>query len=82
MAIIKKEIDYAKEVGDVGLALEGLLQAIKQKKTLGEIIALELPLVVAAVDGVAQISDELTANRGAAIRTMGYHTGGLVDAII
>lgn len=82
MAIESKSLPYAKEVGDVGVALKTLVADIKAKKSLSEIAADALPKVMAAVDGVGDIDDEVAANRGAAIATMGYHTGEIVDALL
>ncbi len=82
MAIVKKEVDYAQEIGDVGEALEGLVKDIKAKKPIAEIAASSLARVVKAVDGIDQADEEVLKNRAAAIKTMGYHTGGIVDAIL
>jgi len=82
MGIQKKEIDYAKEIGDVMIAVNNLAASIRQKKPLAEIMATELPLVVSAIDNCQDIPNEAKANRKVFIQTIGYHTGEMVDALI
>lgn len=78
MAIVKKEIDYAKEIGDVGAALEELVRVIKDKAPWNE----AMDEVVAAIEGVSDIDDELEADPDAAYRTMGYHSAGMVNKLL
>lgn len=78
MSIVKKEIDYAKEIGDVFLLVEEVIKVIKKK---GDYMSL-IDELVAAVDGVSGVEDELKANQKAAIQTASYHLGAVVDALI
>lgn len=82
MAIEKKELDYAKEVGDVGVLLAELVEDLRAKKPAETVLAENIQNLVAAIDKVDQVDDEMKANRKAALATIGYHTGELTDAII
>ena len=73
--IIKKEIDYAKEIGEVFVLVEGIVSAIKNKDDYMTL----LPKLVSAVEGVPDVDDEFEQNRKAAIQTATYHVGGVVD---
>lgn len=76
--IVKKEVDYAKEIGEV-VSLSGkLIKTIKEK---GDYAAV-LPDLILAVEGVSNIDDEFKSNRQAALATVGYHAGELVDALL
>lgn len=82
MAVQKKELDYAKEVGDVGVALEKIVRDIRQEKQIGDIVSGSLQSLIDAVAGADQMDDEMKANRKAAFATMGYHTGEITDALL
>lgn len=82
MAIVQKEIAYAKEIGDVGVALEALLADIVAKKSVAVIAADSFQKLIDAVNGVDQVGAEVQVDRSAALHTMGYHLGGLVDALM
>lgn len=78
MAIIKKEIDYAKEIGDVFELVEGIVKTIKEKGDYMEL----LPKLISAVEGVGEIDDEFEASKKAAIQTALVHAGSIVDILI
>jgi hypothetical protein len=80
--IVEKNLKVAKEVSDVGEALVGIVKAFRAGKPVQEVAVGELPKVLAALDGVDQIDDELKADRKVALATLGYHTGELADAIL
>lgn len=82
MALVKKEMDYAKELGDVGEALEFLVAEIKAKKPITEIVAGGFQKLMDAVSGVEQVKEELALNRDAAVRTLCYHVGGLANKLL
>ncbi len=82
MAIKKREIEYAEEVDEVGLAVAELIRDIRAKKPIAAIAAENLTNVVKAVEGAEQVDDELEANRRVALQTMGYRTGDMVDALL
>lgn len=63
--IEKKEIDYAKELGDIFDLVGQILMAIKNKTGYEALI----PALITAVDGIGQIDDEFKANLKAAINT-------------
>ena len=77
MAIEKKEVEYAKEIGDVFVAVESMIADLKAKKPLAEIAAGNLGKLMTAVEGADQMDDEAQANAAAAYGTVGYHTGRL-----
>lgn len=82
MAIVQKQVAYAQEIGDVGVALETLLGDIMAKKPIAVIAADSFQKLVAAVEGVDQVGAELAADRVTCMHTMGYHVGGLVEALL
>ncbi len=82
MSIQKKELDYAKETGDVMVLAAALVADIKAGKTLPEISGDVLPKFMEAVSAADQIPAEEKASRKAVLATIGYHTGELADALI
>lgn len=78
MGIEKKEVEYAKEIGEVCSLTTEIVATIKKK---GDYMAL-MPKLVAAVDGVSEVDDEFKSDRKAALATVGYHSGELVDALL
>lgn len=82
MAIVKKEIDYAKELGDVGVLLEGLIRDIRAKKDAGQIAAGNLQKLIDVIQGVELLDDEVRENRRVALQTLGLHLGDIVDAVL
>lgn len=77
-----KSLPYAKEIGDVGVALSGLVSDIKAKKSVTEIVGGSLQNLIAAVDGVEKIDDEIAADPKVAFATMGYHSGEIAGALL
>lgn len=65
MAIVKTEIEVAKELGEVFDLVGAILIAIKNKTGYESLI----PALITAVDGVGQLDDEFKANLKAAINT-------------
>ena len=82
MGILKKEIEFAKEVDDVLVLLNTLVADIKAKKTAAEIAGDCLLKLKEAVDGVTGIKDELAANKEVVFETIGYRTGELTKTLI
>ena len=80
--IASKQVEYAKEVDDVLVAVVSLVKEIRSGKSIGEIAAGSLGKVMDAVGGVAEIDDELRDNRTVAMQTIGYRTGELAAAIL
>ena len=80
--IVKKELDYAQEVGDVGVLLAELVADLRAKKSASAVMGENIQNLMNAIDKVDQVDDEMKANRKAALATIGYHTGELTDAII
>lgn len=78
MAIVKKEIDYAKEIGDVFVLVEEIVKVIKAKGNYTELF----DELIAAVEGVQNAGDEFELNKKASIQTATFHVGGIVDALI
>jgi hypothetical protein len=81
MAIETKQIEYAKETGDVMVAVIELVKDIKAGKSLAELGAENLTNLIAAVSGADQIPAEAT-HRAAILQTIGLHTGQLADALL
>lgn len=82
MGLQKREEEYAKELDDVGYALVELVKDIKAKKPVAEIAGENLPNLMNALNGMDQLDDELDQHRAVALRTLGAHLGGLVDALL
>lgn len=78
MGIEKKEVEYAKEIGDVVAFFPKLLAAIKKKEDYTAL----MPALISAVDKVTEVDDEFKANRKAALATVGYHSGELIDVLL
>lgn len=82
MSIVKKELDVAEQVDEVGELVEELVRDIRAGKGAAEIAAENLPLLMKALEKIDEVDDEVLANRAVALRTIGYRLGGLTDAII
>lgn len=82
MAIVKKESEYAKELSEVMDLVINLVDDIKAKKSIAEIGSENLPLLVAAVDGLSSIDDELVENRKVALETIGSKLGDLIEVFL
>jgi len=82
MAIIKREIDVAKEADDVMIFVVELVKDIKAKKAVGEIVSGSLNNLITAIDGVAGVKEEIAANREVVVETVGYRSGELINALI
>jgi len=82
MSIINKNLAYAKEIGDVGIAVRELVKSIKEKQSLGVIMGTNLPTLITAVEGADKMDDETRENAQAAYATMGYHSGESVAILL
>lgn len=76
--IEKKEINYAKEIGDVLDLIKALVVTIKTK---GDYTALVAPLVT-AIAGIDQVDDEFKADIEASINTITIGANGIVWALV
>jgi len=82
MSVVKKELDYAKECGDVMVLFRDLAEDIRAGKSAGELAAENLPGLMAAITGAQNIGDEVEQSRRAVMATVGYHAGELTDALL
>ncbi len=82
MAIEKREVEIAKEVDDVAKLLVDLVKDIKDGKDVAAITSENLPGLIAAIDGVNQVSAEIASNRKAVLSTVGARAGELADAFL
>lgn len=80
--IQQKQIDYAKEVDDVMVALVGLVSDIKAHASAGTIATDAFQNVIAAVSGLSQLSVEIAANKKVCMETVGYRVGDLASALL
>jgi len=78
MAIEKKELDYAKEAGDVMNLVVEVVKHFKAKKSLGEAAEL-MDELMAAVSGIDQLDDEWKENRMAVVNAVYCGASELVD---
>lgn len=81
MAIEKKEIDFAKELGDVMALLTEIVKHFKAGKKPAELPEL-LDELVTAVTGIDQLDDELKENQKAAIATVLLGANDIVDIFL
>lgn len=80
MAVEKIEIEVAKEAMDVMDLIIVLAKDIKAKKSVTEIGADALPKLMAAMQGIDGIKDEVAT--AAFSRTIGLKFGELIDALV
>ena len=66
MAIEKKEIDFAKETDDVMKLVVELVKTIKEKGDYANL----LDELIAAINGIDEVSDEYKSNLKAVINTV------------
>lgn len=78
MAIEKKEIEYAKEIGDVLVLVKEIVKTIKEKKDYTAL----LPALISAVDGATNIDEEVKENKAAVAGTVSYHLGEIAGLFI
>lgn len=82
MSVQIKQVEYAKEVDDVLVAIVHIVSEIKAGKSIVDLGASALPKLIDAVGGVDQVSEEVILHRKVALQTVGYRTGELADAIL
>jgi len=68
VAIQEKTVKYAKELDDVGVLLVSLVETIKEKKD----VTSNVDELIAAINGIDQVDDEIRENLRVAMQTMGY----------
>ena len=78
--IEKKELDYAKEAGDVVKLLVAIAEHFKMGKSVAESYDL-LDEVMAALKGMDQIDDEYEVSKSAVLGTILYETSALVEIL-
>lgn len=82
MAIQKKEVEYAKEIGDVMVLIVELVKDVKAKKAMSELMSENLPHLINAIGGVDQVPAEIAEHKVVALQTVGLHIGELAAAIL
>jgi len=82
MPVLERMEQYAKETDDVGLLLVDLVAKIKSGTPLAELVALEFPNFVNAIQGATDIPGEITGNQGVALRTIGARMGELTEVLM
>lgn len=80
--IQSKPVEYAKELDDALALVVELIKDIKAKKSAAEIASENIPLLMNALSGADQISDELKANKVAAFNAVSLRIGELVSALL
>lgn len=80
MAVIKKEVEIAKELDDCLALVIELVKDLKAKKALDLVLSENLPGLMNALGGIDQIGDELKLS--AAYATIGLRVGELAGAFI
>ncbi len=70
LAIQKKEVVVAKELGDVMDLVAKVVEDAREGKSAGEIISGNVQLLIVAITGAQDIDDEVAENREAALNTV------------
>ena len=82
MSVQKREVEFAKEMDDVGAFLEQIVADAKAGKSIPEIAAGSLTGLVNAVSGIDQADDEAKANLKVACQTIGFRVGGIAAILV
>lgn len=82
MPILKKEVEYAKEIDDVGALLVGIVKDAKSGKSPAEIASGAVAKLVDALAGIDQMDDEMKGNRKAALQTLALRMSEMVDVLL
>lgn len=78
MAIVKLEVQKAKEVDEVMNLIVALIKNRKADESLASLV----DELMTALGGIDQITDELKANRLAVLETVGSKLGAIVEALL
>ena len=78
MGIEKQDVEIAKQLDDVGALLVELMKVIKKKEPISEVV----DELVAAIEGVGEISSEFQENQVAAIKTISARAGEMIAVLI
>lgn len=81
MEPIKKEVLYAKETGELMTLLIELVKDLKAKKDVSALAAENLPLLIAAMDGMDKIPEE-AKDKHVMLSTVGMHVGELAAVFL
>lgn len=81
MAVVKKEVDYAKECGDVMVLVVEVVKHFKAGKGLAEATEL-LDELMGAISGVDQVDDEWKADKVAVLNAVLVHAGELAGVFM
>lgn len=79
--IIKMELDYAKEVGEVMDLVVAVVKHFKEGKEVSE-LANVMGELMAAISGMDEIDDELKESKIAVINAVYFGAADLVDALV
>ncbi len=90
MSVIKREVEFCKELDEVAELPSFMVREVKKYKAEGKSTAEILSLlgassvgkVITALDKVDQIDNEYEENRRVFMATAGYRSGELVDALM
>lgn len=82
MPILKREVDYAKEIDDVPVLLIGIVKDVKAGKPAAEVLLNAIPKLSDALSALDQADDEFKLNRKAALQTVLFRAGELVDVLL
>lgn len=82
MAVVKKDVEIAKEVDDVLGLVVHIIQEAKAGKDVGSIMAGSVQKLIDAVSGVDQVAVELESARKAVYNTAALRLADVVDALL
>jgi len=82
MATEQIQVNVAKEIDDVMELVVSLVRDLKAKKPMNDILSGNLSLLMDAIGGIDQLDDEMSAERSAALASIGLRTGELVDVLL
>lgn len=81
MSVMKREVEYVKEVDDVAALLVKVLSDAKSGKPAGDIASGAVTELINAISGLDQVSAEV-ANRKVLLQTLGYRVGEMAGILL
>lgn len=82
MALVKKEVEIAKELDDVMALVVELVKDIKAGKGAAELASENIGNLMTAVSGIDQVQDELKLNKQAAVQGVALRVAELVSVLL
>lgn len=82
MSVVQQSVGVCKEVDDVLAAVVNLVAAVKAKKTVPEIVAAELPAVIALIGEVGALPGDFLSEKAECVNAALLRSVQLVDMLV